>query len=177
MKLENLLDRSSADVRGVKTSTTAPVRRSSSGGDGDIARNTRPISRGDYSAEKYGEQPFGNAPYEEHPPMRNIPERRAAGDVDGHSADVRSANPYYYSPDVANEDVPQSAPYRSQTVAGGQPRRSSPEEGRSGPQLSTAVPTIAGQANKKGGIYDRLSNPNTFTGASFAAEKIACCYH
>ena len=167
VKLENLLDRSSADVRGVKT-TTAPVRGQSN--DGDVARITRPNSRGDYP-DQYGEQHLSYPAYEEQPPMRNIPERRSAGDTGGHPAQVRSTNPYYYSPDVANDVASHSASYRAQTAPGGPPRRSSSEEARSDAPLSAAVPTIAGQANKKGGIYDRLSNPNTFTGVSYCALK------
>ena len=142
VKLENLLDRSSADVRGVKVSST-------------------PEGRGQHYPDHPGYDPYlqqNTGSSEGRMSGGRIPERRLSG-----GAASGSVNPYYYSPEVIGTQTEYYGHSGQLPIPPGRSTRDVDIRGDPAP-VSTNVPTVAGQANRKGGIYDRLSNPDSFTG-------------
>lgn len=163
--MESLLDRSDADIRGIKMPQEGHQEQSYYPGEG------RDISRSQYYSDM-GYGGGGGQNYQEYtdPALNHL---GASGGSD----------PYSYSPQTEmNPGYDQQAMYNPQQ-GHGRDGGYYPEEvqeyraprpdvsQRAPPNQSTfhngaPPPTFAGQANKKGGIYDRLSSTNTFTGVS-----------
>lgn len=163
--MESLLDRSDADVRGVR----APVRddRRAPGRPSDNSAFLRSSYSGGDDYGGYGSS--GDGQSYPHAEYQYYDQRGAGGG---------STDPYSYSPQAERGDTYDAQPYYpSGAGAGGPPRgdhyaaqeyygggdsqrQSQPSAGYG----RAPAPTIAGQANKRGGIYDRLSSPTTFTG-------------
>ena len=157
------MDRSDADIRGVKQP------------DGDEHHRSTVI--GGWNPEF---QPgFDNNSARRYGKSEHFLHQQDAGSLyRGHVSGERS-DPYSFSPQTEGTSgydsyqtdysvVPNSQEFAEEYTG---VRRLSTH--RSHPQTTyngAPAPTLAGQANKKGGIYDRLSNPTSFTGVCFVAQ-------
>lgn len=121
--LENLLDRSEADIRGIKISDRVP---------NEATRHTADSYSDEYLQDRIKFQFNGRQNDPQLVPQSTDDSYRYA-----HSAHRPGSSDV--NPGHVDRNIPGA--------------------------------TIAGQANKKGGIFDRLSSPDTYTGVSFIADK------
>lgn len=183
--MESLLDRSDADVRGVRSSregdgfmrqkpAPAPAPTSSKSHSGGM----RPVDNSKFLRHAYGEAAlrgggyeYGGEPYAE-PQHEEYAPSSGGGDPYSYSPQAMDgsggAYPYdaYYSGDAYSSGHGYQTEHR-RTPAAGAPRQQPDTRLQNPPGYTGApAPTFAGEANKRGGIYDRLSNPTSFTGVS-----------
>lgn len=168
--MESLLDRSGANVRGVKEPIRDDRHAMGRGVVGAASSDTSHLLRSSYQDEHeyYGRNAVRSPEYID--PYHNNYGGGGAGGGDPYSYSPQAeggadydSQPYYSHHTDSRRDT-----YGAQEYHGGHSahKQAAPMRQSQPPVIHNGAPapTLAGQANQRGGIYDRLSNPNTFTG-------------